>query len=147
LQEAEQLISASTGPLFGPRTPRQRVHKPAKAKSGRSSLRANQVGIFRGLAFLVLAEARRQDHAAVRQPSSPVRLLTLRMFVTGLAAILRRSRHAPAREDEFAFAIRFLRTIGANWSGKIEGKSGRLPVRSCCARNQSRMAAWPLVKE
>jgi hypothetical protein len=37
-------------------------------------------------------------------------------------------------------------TIGANWSGKIDGKSGRLPVWSCLARTQSRIAAWPLVR-
>jgi hypothetical protein len=31
--------------------------------------------------------------------------------------------------------------------GEDARESGRLPVRSCLARNQSRMAAWPLVKE
>jgi hypothetical protein len=36
--------------------------------------------------------------------------------------------------------------IGAIWSGKIAGNSGRLPVRSCGARNQSRIAAWPFVR-
>ena len=41
--------SPSTGGLFGPRTPRQRVHNPAKANKGRSSLSANQVGVLRGL--------------------------------------------------------------------------------------------------
>ena len=38
------------------------------------------------------------------------------------------------------------RTIGAIWSGKMPGNKGRLPVRSCPARNQSRIAAWPLVR-
>ena len=41
--------SPSTGALFGPRTPRQRVHNPAKANSGRSSLSANHVGVLRGV--------------------------------------------------------------------------------------------------
>src|SRR5208283_5912815 len=40
--------SPSTGALFGPLTPRQGVHRPAKAKSGLSSARANQMGILRG---------------------------------------------------------------------------------------------------
>jgi len=38
----------STGALFGPRAPRQEVHKPAKANSGRSSLTANHFGVLRG---------------------------------------------------------------------------------------------------
>ncbi len=37
------------------------------------------------------------------------------------------------------------RTIGAIWSGKIAGRGGRLPARSCFALNRSRMADWPLV--
>ena len=40
--------SPSTGALLGPRTPRQGVHRPAKAKSGLSSLRANHMGVLRG---------------------------------------------------------------------------------------------------
>jgi hypothetical protein len=39
------------------------------------------------------------------------------------------------------------RTIGAIWSGKMPGNSGRLPVRSLRARNRSRIAAWPFVSE
>ncbi len=41
--------SPSTVALLGPLTPRQRVHKPAKANSGRSSLSANQIGVLRGV--------------------------------------------------------------------------------------------------
>jgi hypothetical protein len=33
---------------LGPRAPRQCVHRPAKANSGRSSLSANHVGVLRG---------------------------------------------------------------------------------------------------
>ena len=38
-----------TGALLGPLAPRQGVHRPAKANSGLSSARANQMGVFRGL--------------------------------------------------------------------------------------------------
>jgi hypothetical protein len=41
--------SPSIGALLGPRTPLQGVQRPAKAKSGRSSLSANQIGVLRGL--------------------------------------------------------------------------------------------------
>jgi hypothetical protein len=54
----------------------------------------------------------------------------------GLAAKLRWSRHAPARHDQFTLTIRTLRTIGANWSGKIPGNAGRLPVQSWTAPNR-----------
>jgi hypothetical protein len=36
----------STGALFGPRTPRQGVHRPANANNGRSWLSANHFGVF-----------------------------------------------------------------------------------------------------
>ena len=39
----------TTGALLGPLAPRQGVHKPAKANSGLSSARANQIGVLRGL--------------------------------------------------------------------------------------------------
>ena len=38
-QKSKQFIIALTGALLGPRTPRQGVHRPAKAKSGLSSAR------------------------------------------------------------------------------------------------------------
>jgi hypothetical protein len=41
-----------------------------------------------------------------------------------------------AWHDEFA-PLGVARTIGANWSAKIPGNSGRFPVRLCLARNQS----------
>jgi hypothetical protein len=43
-------------------------------------------------------------------------------------------------------AGRHQRTIGAIWLGKMPGSSGKFPVRSCLVRNQSRIAAWPLVR-
>jgi hypothetical protein len=41
--------SPSTCALFGPRTPRHLVQRPAKASSSRSSLSANHVGVLRGV--------------------------------------------------------------------------------------------------
>ena len=40
-----------------------------------------------------------------------------------------------------------MRIIRAISSGQMPGRTGRLPVRSNFARNQSRIAAWPLVNE
>ncbi len=37
------------------------------------------------------------------------------------------------------------RTIGAIWSGKIAGRDGRLPARSCLMAKRSRIACWPFV--
>ena len=77
--------SPSTRALFGPRTPRQGVHNPAKANSGRSALRANQVGVLRG----VVGAYSQNDVAGTRQrflaESQPRQcgLETLRMLVTG----------------------------------------------------------------
>jgi hypothetical protein len=63
----------------------------------------------------------------------------------GLAAILWRSRHAPARHDKLALAI----DASANDRGHLVGndrrQGGRLPARSCFTLNKSRMADWPLV--
>jgi hypothetical protein len=40
--------SPSIGALLGPSMPRHGVHKPAKANSGLSALRANHFGVLRG---------------------------------------------------------------------------------------------------
>src|SRR5271170_5324551 len=77
--------SPSTGALLGPRTPRQGVHRPAKANSGRSSLSANHIGVLRGL----VSAYSQNDVAGTTQrrflPSHPRQcgLFKLRMFVTG----------------------------------------------------------------
>ena len=55
----------------------------------------------------------------------------------------RRTRGVRVRTAELSALTR---TMGAIWSGKIPGNSGRLPVRSFRTRNQSRIAAWPLVR-
>src|ERR1700722_5321936 len=76
--------SPSTGALLEPRTPRQGVHRPAKANSGRSSLSANHVGVFRG----VVGAYSQNDVAGTRQrflaESQPRQcgLATLLMLVT-----------------------------------------------------------------
>src|SRR5208337_2281457 len=75
----------STGALLGPRTPRHRVHRPAKANSGLSALNANHIGVLRGF----VSAYSQNDVAGTRQrwegPSHPCQcgLLKLRMFVTG----------------------------------------------------------------
>src|SRR5271166_844817 len=77
--------SPSTGALFGPLTPRQGVHRPAKAKSGLSSARANQVGVLRGF-----VSAYSQNDVAGTMQRLPLPshlrqcgLFTFRIFVTG----------------------------------------------------------------
>jgi signal transduction histidine kinase len=80
-----RLWSPSTGALFGPRTPRHLLQRPAKANSGRSSLSANQVGVLRGF----VSAYSQNDVAGTRQrflaESQPRQcgLETLRMLVTG----------------------------------------------------------------
>ena len=77
--------SPSTGALFGPRTPRHLVQRPAKANSGRSSLSANHVGVLRDF----VSAYSQNDVAGTRQrflaESHPCQcgLATLRMLVTG----------------------------------------------------------------
>jgi hypothetical protein len=84
-QKPEQLMFALTGALFGPRIPRQGVHRPAKAKSGRSSFSANHVGVLRGFVSAYSQNEVAGTTQRFRLPSHPRQcgLLTLRMFVTG----------------------------------------------------------------
>src|ERR1700722_16505370 len=75
--------SPSTGALFGPRTPRHLVQRPAKANSGRSSLSANHVGVLRGFVSAYsqkLVAGTRQRLPAESQPRQ-CGLETLRMLV------------------------------------------------------------------
>ena len=96
--------SRSTGALFGPRSPCQRAHNPAKANNGRSSLSANHVGGLRGF----VSSYSQKDVAGTRQrflaASQPRQwgLETLRMLATGWPPNGGGSRHAPAGYDEFA---------------------------------------------
>jgi hypothetical protein len=75
----------TTGALLAPLAPRQHVRKPAKAKSGLSSARANQIGVLRGL----VSSYSQNDVAGTMQryfcPSQPRQcaLEMLRIFVTG----------------------------------------------------------------
>jgi hypothetical protein len=41
-------LEANTANVAGPRTPRQRVDRPANVNSGLSSARTNQIGVLRG---------------------------------------------------------------------------------------------------
>ena len=95
-QEAEKLLLALNRPLFGPRTPRQRVHRPAKANSGRSSLSANHMGVLRGLASAYSQNdvAGTTQRLACSSHRRQCGLPTLRMFVIAAA---RRSLGAGAR--------------------------------------------------
>src|SRR5579863_2344131 len=75
----------SIGALFGPRTPRHGVHKPAKANSGLSSLRANHFGVLRGF---VSAYSQNEVAGTMQRLACPSHrrqcgLATFRMFVTG----------------------------------------------------------------
>lgn len=66
--------SPSIGFDFVPRFPRQAVQMPAKKASGRSLLKANQVGVLRGFVSAILAKGcERHDTAVLRtQPCAPV---------------------------------------------------------------------------
>jgi len=134
-----RLWSPSTGALFGPRTPRHLLQRPAKANSGQSSLSANQVGVLRGF----VSAYSQNDVAGTRQrflaESQPRQcgLETLRMLVTGWPP----NCSGPGMPQRAMTSSRspsaLLRTIGASWSGKIPGN----------VRNRARMGAWPLVSE
>jgi len=99
--------STSTGALFGPRTPRQRVHNPANANSGRSSLSAEPCRRLARRRRRIFAERRCRDDGAVlrSQPAAPVRTRDVADVGDRLAAKLRRSGHSPTRQDKLAFAI------------------------------------------
>ena len=138
--------SPSIGALLGPRTPRQGVHRPAKANSGRSSLSANQMGVLRGLvsAYSQNDVAGTTQRLAWPEPSAPVRASDVADVRDRRAAELRRSGHAPARHDKLALAVRPVRTIGASWSGKIpETAAGCRCDRAARETNRgSRLGLW-----
>src|SRR5208283_4616627 len=92
---------------FGPLTPIQGVHRPAKAKSGRSSLSANHIGVLRGF----VSAYSQNDVAGTRQrfrlPSHPRQCEHGEVADVGdrRAAVLRWAGHAPAGHDELALAV------------------------------------------
>src|ERR1700722_10601551 len=115
--------SPSTCALFGARTPRHLVQRPAKANSGRSSLTANQVGVLRG----VVGAYSQNDVAGTRHrflaESQPRQcgLATLRMLVTGWppnCSGIGMSQRAmtSSRSPSPLFS-----TIGTIWSGRSRG--------------------------
>jgi hypothetical protein len=142
-------VGREEGAFFEPRVPCQDVQIPAKPNRGRSSDSANQVGVLRGF---VSAYSQNEVAGTMQRlllPSQPRQcgLFTFRMFVTawppncggpGMPQRARTSSRSPSPPT---------RTMGASWSGKIAGKSGRLPVRSYFAAKRSRMADWPFVRE
>ena len=107
-QKAEQFMLAVDRRALGPRTPRQGVHRPAKAKSGLSSARANHIGVLCGFVSLYS----QNDVACTLQrlplPSHLRQCGALHVPDVGhrLAAKLRRARHAPTGHDKFALAVR-----------------------------------------
>ena len=84
-QEAEEFMDALDGRALRAAHASQGAQRPAKAKSGRSSLSANQIGVLRGL----VSKYSQNDVAGTMQrfllPSHPRQcgLATLRMLVTG----------------------------------------------------------------
>ena len=80
------------------------VHRPAKANSGWSSLRANHIGVLRGLAS---AKRRDGDDAAISpaQPSSPMRTVDVANVRDRRASELGWSGHSPTRHDKLALAV------------------------------------------
>jgi len=141
--------SPSTGALLVPRIPRHGVHTPAKANKGRPSAMANQVGILRGFPSAYSQNAVAGTMQRFFGDSQPCQcgLETLRMFVTGTPPYCTGPGIPQRASTSSRLPPSALRTIGAIWSGKMPGKEGRLPVRSCCTRNSPRIAAWPLVSE
>jgi hypothetical protein len=126
VRKPNSLCCPPTAALFGPRTPRQGVHRPAKAKADRHSRRTKVAGTMQRF----------------RLPSHPRQcgLPTLRILVIG----------APPNCGERGIPQRAMTAWpgcerSVPWSGRIPGNRGRLRVRSCRARNQSRIADWPLV--
>ncbi len=97
----------STGALFGPLTPCQDAHRPAKANRGLSSERANHMGVLRGF----VSAYSQNDVAGTRQrfrlaePSLPVRAGEVADVRYRRAAVPRRPGHAPARHGELALAV------------------------------------------
>ena len=138
--------SPSTGALFGPRAPRQRVHNPAKANSGRSSLSANHVGVLRG----VVGAYSQNDVAGTRQrfpAKSQLRqcgLATLRMLVTGWPPNCGGPGMPQRAMTSSRLPSTLLRTIGASWSGRSPGRLGgcRSCRRQCGTGRGWRPALW-----
>src|SRR5208337_2442761 len=99
--------SPSTGALLGPLAPRQGVQRPAKAKSGLSSPKANQTGVLRGL---VSAYSQKDVAGTTHRLALPSHRRQCGVFHVPivrhrLSAELRRPGHAPTRHDELALAV------------------------------------------
>ena len=108
-------------------------------------LRSQRFGRFqvqRRTGVCVFAKRRRGHDAVARlsEPPSPMWAPDVADVRDRRAAELRRTRHSPARHDKLAFAVRANADERRHLVGKMSGNSGRLPVRSCRARNQSRIA-------
>ena len=95
--------------------------------------RANPFGVLRGF---VSAYSQNEIAGTTQRlcwPSQPRQcgLLTLRILVTGAAPNWGGPGIPQRAMTSSPWPSAPLRTIGAIWSGKMLGNSGRLPVRSC----------------
>ena len=97
--------SPSTGLLFGPRSPCQRVHKRAKAKRGLSSLIANQVGVLSGFvsAYSQNEVAGTMQRLPTPSQPRPVRARDVADVGHRLAAVLRRATHMLAASSPVGY--------------------------------------------
>ena len=146
-QEAEQLM-----PAFDGRALRASARLPGRPEAGKGEqgpvlAQREPYRRFARLRVRVLAKRCCRDEAAVSsaEPSSPVRAGEVADVGDRRAAVLRWAGMPQRAMTSSRSPSVPVRTIGAIWSGKIREQQ-QVAVRSFRARNQSRIAAWPLVR-
>jgi hypothetical protein len=101
-QEAEKFVPAFDRALLGPRTPRQKAHRPCEGEDGPILGKGEPSRRLARLGILVFSKRCRRNQATVllTEPSSPVRAAHVADVRDGCAAVLRRAGHVPARHGE-----------------------------------------------
>jgi hypothetical protein len=122
------------------RSPVQNRQIPAKAKSGRLSSSANQC-----VTFGRLSVHSQNDVAGTPfglEPSAPIGRLRIAYVGDRRGAKIWRWREAPAHHGKLALPVRRGADNGRHCVRVDEGRSGKLPNKSRCARKRRRMASW-----
>src|SRR5271157_5179202 len=120
VRKPKSSCSPSTGALFGPRTPRQGVHRPAKAKSGLSTLSANHMGVLRGFVSAYSQNEVAGTRHRLRLPTVNFISLPVRFRLARMLSLIR----VCSEPSAFALDVRFHSTISSSAGRHQFGANG-----------------------